>query len=159
MSATPPVRMSPLPTLAKAVVTLAACSVLGGCGLFDPKPRFRADEPTAVLPQNFLYTPYRPMNEWLDTPMRVIVQDLPLDQVFSHPVFAGMNYRLHDMPSDNPIINFDGIGLTRRQMLWSIAHEFGLQMTPIFRGPDSPAYIDIRRKPKAPSQAESAVKR
>lgn len=147
------------PTVAPVIAVLVLSAALSGCGIFDPKPKFRADEPTAVLPQSFLYTPYEPMNDWLDTPVRIIVQDLPLDQVFSHPVFAGMNYRLHDMPTNNPAINFDGIGLTRRQLLWALAHEYGLQMTPIFRGPDSPAYIDIRAKPQSLGHVEKIEKR
>ncbi len=125
---------------------LAVTAGFSGCRLLDPKPNLRADDPLVVVPARFLYTRYNPINEWLDEPVRVVIQDTPLTEVFELPVFARMKYRLSHMPVENPEVNIYSNGMSRRQILWSIAHENGLRMTPVYRGPDQPAYLDIRSK-------------
>ena len=60
-----------------AVSALAAVCLLPGCTaidlLLDPQPPFKAADPMAVVPQDFLFNRYAPLNRWLDTAERVLM--------------------------------------------------------------------------------------
>jgi hypothetical protein len=131
------------PVRAAALLLAVACP---SCGLFDPKPKYKAVDPNAVVPQNFLFTRYTPLNDWLDTAVRVQIFDVPLTQVFNEPALSGLNYRWVNQPLSNPTIFIDKLGLTRRQLLWAIGQDYQLHMTPVF-GPDGrTATIEIRSR-------------
>lgn len=131
------------PVRAAALLLALTCS---SCGLFDPKPKYKAVDAKAVVPQDFLFTRYEPLNRWLDTAVRVQIFDVPLTEVIKEPCLQGLNYRIINPPVTNPTIFIDKVGLTRRQLLWSIGQDYQLHMTPVF-GPDGHmAYIEIRSR-------------
>ncbi|MDB6069270.1 MAG: hypothetical protein JWL81_441 [Verrucomicrobiales bacterium] len=122
---------------------LLSCS---SCALFDPRPTNQAADKLAVVPPEFLLTRYAPLNRWLDTAVRVQIFDVPLSQVIQEPCLQGVNYRIVQPPMDDPIIFIDKLALTRRQLLWSLAQDHQLHMTPVFAEPNRPAYIEIRSR-------------
>ena len=116
------------------------------CALLDSKPRNQAADTMAVVPDEFLFTRYEPLNQWLDTKVRVQIFDVPLHEVFNQPCLKGLNYRIVQESKENPIIFVDKIALTRRQLLWSLAQNNQLHMSPVF-GPDGKtASIEIRSR-------------
>ncbi|MES2708384.1 MAG: hypothetical protein V4726_17450 [Verrucomicrobiota bacterium] len=126
--------------------TLLLALTCASCGLFDPKPKYNAVDPKAVVPQDFLFTRYGPLNAWLDTPVRVQIFDVPLTEVIKEPCLRGLDYRIVNPPLSNPTVFIDKIGLTRRQLLWALGQDYQLHMTPVF-GPDGrTAYIEIRSR-------------
>jgi len=117
---------------------------IGGCSWLTPEPDYAPARRTSVVPQEFLLTSYEPLNAWLDTPVRVQIVDVPLSRVFQEPALSGLNHRLFRMPEDDPLISIDSLALTRRQLLWAIAHDHKLAMIPKFTGQGAESYIDIR---------------
>ena len=117
-----------------------------GCGIFDPRPAYKAADELAVVPPDFLFTRYEPLNRWLDTAVRVQIFDVPLSQVVNEPCLRGVNYRLIQAPVEDPMIFIDKLALTRRQLLWSLAQDHQLHLTPVFDTPGGPAYIEIRSR-------------
>ncbi len=117
-----------------------------GCGIFDPRPTYKAADELAVVPPDFLFTRYEPLNRWLDTAVRVQIFDVPLSRVIHEPCLRGVNYRLVQAPVENPMIFIDKLALTRRQLLWSLAQDHQLHLTPVFDTPEGPAYIEIRSR-------------
>ncbi len=134
--------MRPALFLAPAAVAFT----LASCNLLDPKPTFEAAAPRAVTPITFLYTNYEPFNEWLDTPAHVVIEDIPLNDLFASSLLQPMNYRLNNMPPENPKVSIKSIGMTRRQLLWSVAHEYGLRMTPKYYGTTEESFVEITGK-------------
>ncbi|CAN5271479.1 hypothetical protein BH23VER1_BH23VER1_10800 [soil metagenome] len=132
-------------TLAPAVFAVVSCQAI------NPKPTYEAPAPHAVAPIRFLYNDYKPFNEWLDTPAHIIIEDVPLNDIFASPILQPMNYRLTNMPIENPEVNINSIGMTRRQLLWSLSHEYGLRMTPKYTGPDFPSFVEITGKDRSTS--------
>lgn len=134
-------------TVRSAAALLAlTCS---SCGIFDPKPKYNIVDAKAVVPQEFLFSRYTPLNNWLDTPVRVQIFDVPLSQVINEPCLRGLNYRVINQPASDPLIFIDKIGLTRRQLLWSLAQDYQLHLTLNF-GPDgTTSYIEIRSREAA----------
>lgn len=130
---------------ATLLVSLLALSC-SACGLLDPKPKYKAADPMAVVPVEFLFSRYEPLNRWLDTPVRVQIFDVPLSHVIHQPCLTGINYRVIEMPEDDPIIFLDKIALTRRQLLWSLAQDYQLHLTPVFDAHGGPARIEIRSR-------------
>jgi hypothetical protein len=116
------------------------------CGIFDPKPSGQAADKMAVIPQDFLFTRYEPLNRWLDTPVRVQIFDVPLREVVNQPCLRGINYRVIEGSDKNPIIFIDKLALTRRQLLWSLAQDHQLHLTPVFDVTGGPACIEIRSR-------------
>ena len=117
-----------------------------GCTIFDPKPLHKAADKMAVVPADFLITRYEPMNRWLDTAVRVQIFDVPLSRVIYEPCLRGINVRVVQAPVENPNIFIDKLALTRRQLLWSLAQDHQLHMTPVFDPNGGPAYIEIRSR-------------
>ena len=119
---------------------------LVGCTLFDPKPPGKAFDKMAVVPPDFLYSRYAPMNRWLDTAVRVQIFDVPLSRVIYEPCLRGINVRVIQAPVENPNIFIDKLALTRRQLLWSLAQDHQLHLTPVFDANGGPAWIEIRSR-------------
>jgi hypothetical protein len=134
-----------------AATTALATLFLSSCGsymdkMFDPQPPNRAEDPVAVVPPDFLLTRYAPLNQWLDQAVRVQIIDVPLMSVFNHPALRGLQYHVVKAPPANPLITIDKLALTRRQLLWVIAHDYQLHMTPIFGPSGEVLHIDIRSR-------------
>jgi hypothetical protein len=127
---------------------LISCASLlfTGCSMFTMKGPFPAYDPEAVIPEDFLYTKYEPLNRWLDTPIRVQILDTPLLDVFRHPALVGLSYEMKQMPAKNPRITIDRIAMTRRQLLWSLAQDHQLRMTAVFGDTGESSRIVILRK-------------
>jgi len=119
---------------------------LASCGLLDPKPKNQAADKLAVVPAEFLFSRYGPLNQWLDSMERVQIFDVPLKQVFNEPVLRGINYKVIQAPVENPTIFIDKIAMTRRQLLWSLAQDHQLHLTPVFSADGGPACIEIRSR-------------
>ena len=123
---------------------------LTGCSVIDkvlnPQPAYSAAGPRTVVPPGFLYTRYAPLNNWLNTPVRVQIIDIPLRSVFDHPALRGFHYRVIKTPKSNPLVNIDRVAMTRRQLLYCLSHDHQLQMTPAY-GPDGEIlHIEIRSR-------------
>ena len=117
----------------------------------SPQANLSPARPKALLPQEFLFTDYAPLNDWLDTAVRVHMTKVPLSEVFQEPALAGLNHRLSDMPvyeeeEEEPLITIDELALTRRQLLWAIGQDYKLAMVPKFDPLGGTSYIDIRSK-------------
>lgn len=110
------------------VILLAILPVLGSCEIFQEKPNPGLVEPHAAIPEDFLFSWHKPYNEWMDSPVRVYYNKAPLDQIFENSPFIRLSYKFNEKPSEMPLVSMDTLGLTRRQLLWSIAHDNNLQM-------------------------------
>jgi hypothetical protein len=129
---------------ALAVFTTPACDTLDRA--IDPQPPNRAEDPVAVVPADFLYTRYEPLNRWLDEAVRVQVIDTPLMSIFDHPALRGLQYHIVKAPPENPVITIDKLAMTRRQLLWVIAHDHQFHMTPNFGPSGEVNYIEVRSR-------------
>lgn len=101
---------------------------LGGCGIFQEKTNPGLVEPKAAVPQDFLFSWHKPYNAWMNAPVRVYYNKVPLDQVFGNAPFTRLSYAFIEKPAIIPLVSMDTLGITRRQLLWSIAHDNNLQM-------------------------------
>ena len=97
-----------------------------------------------MLPQEFLYSKYHPLNAWLDTPVHVQILDVPLFSVLNEPCLRGLNYQVMKRPVHNPRITMNHIAMTRRQLLWSLCQDYQLSMVLVFGENGQPGHIDIR---------------
>ena len=129
----------------RLLISLLALS-LSSCGIFDPKPTGMAADKNAVVPSDFLFSRYEPLNTWLDTPVRVQIYDVPLAEVINEPCLRGINVRVIQRPAVNPLIFIDKLALTRRQLLWTLAQDHQLHLTPVFDPNGGPAWIEIRSR-------------
>ncbi len=128
--------------LAAALVTLA----FSGCKLFLEKPTPSLIEPRAAVPREFLFSWHEPYNEWMDAPVRVYYNKVPLDQIFSEAPFEGLSYRFIEQPEDMPLVSVDTLGISRRQLLWSVAHDNNLQMSLKTLPDGQPSVVIIRHR-------------
>jgi len=134
-----------LPPAAAAglLLCLPACSVVDD---INPRPKGHAADPAAVVPGEFLFTRYQPLNTWLDTAVRVQIMDVPLSEVFNHSALRGLEYVIVKAPPANPLITIDKLALTRRQLLWVLSHDYQLHMTPSFGSRGEVRFIEIRSR-------------
>ena len=123
-----------------ALVSLTTVS----CDMFTMKGPFKPYDKKSVLPQDFLYTKYAPLNAWLDTPIRVQILDVPLPEVFALPCLRGLDYRIVSLPKLKHTITMNHMAMTRRQLLWALAQDHQLRMTPVFGENGRASHIDIR---------------
>jgi hypothetical protein len=137
--------MRNLPTTILA--TLLALPLLSSCEMYTHKGPFPAYSKDTLTPNRFLYSHYKPLNQWLDTPVRVLIQDVPLNDVFSHPCLRGVSFDLARPHLKNPLVNIDSLALTRRQLLWTLSYDYELSMVPMFHPNGGPSQILV----KAPS--------
>ncbi|HWB03821.1 MAG TPA: hypothetical protein VG796_12415 [Verrucomicrobiales bacterium] len=139
--------MKPLPAtfaaLACVFFGLPSCSVMD---YTDPRPKNHAADPKAVVPQDFLFSRYQPLNTWLDQPVRVQIMDVPLMSVFDHQTLRGLQYSWVKPPNSNPLVFIDKLAMTRRQLLWALAHDHQLHMTPAFGPRGEVIAIEIRSR-------------
>jgi hypothetical protein len=112
--------------------------------MFKMAGPFRPYDRMSVLPQEFLFSHYAPLNDWLDTAVHVQILDVPLLDVFQHPTLRGLDYRMVKAPKENPRITMSHMAMTRRQLLYSLSQEYQLTMTPVFGENGTGSYIDIR---------------
>ncbi len=119
---------------------------LSACTIFDPKPPGQAADKQAVVPADFLFSRYEPLNRWLDTAVRVQIFDVPLTEVLQQPCLQGINVRIVQRPVENPKIFIDKLALTRRQLLWTLAQDHQLHLTPVFDPAGGPAWIEVRSR-------------
>lgn len=114
--------------------------------MFRMKGPFKPYYAQSVIPAEFLYSKYGPVNHWLDTPVHVQIMDTHLMDVFEHPTLRGLRFKIVKSPKMNPVITMNHIAMTRRQLLWSISQDYQLTMTAVFGENGSPSYVDIRAK-------------
>ena len=140
--------MNSRPLLSAAILTLAlpmtSCEVYDR--VFEPQPGGHAEDAKAVVPREFLFTRYAPLNAWLDEAVRVQIMDVPLMEVFNHRSLRGLNYVFVIKPQQNPLVTMDKLALTRRQLLWALSHDHQLHMTPAFGTHGEVTCIEIRSR-------------
>lgn len=102
---------------------------LSACGIFVEKPTPSLVEPRAAIPRDFLFSWDKNYNDWMDSPVRVYYFEVPLDQVFANPPFTRLRYHVVKKPETIPLVTIDSLGITRRQLLWSISHDYNLHMS------------------------------
>ena len=135
---------------AGSLLLLASCSSSSSAPnflkkpIFMEKPHLSLVEPRAVVPGDFLFSFHEPYNEWMDTPHRVYYHKVPLNEVFHRKPFTKLVYTLGEMPRDMPLISIDALGITRRQLLWMLAHDNQLKMSLISDEAGHPMEIIIR---------------
>jgi hypothetical protein len=119
-----------------------AAVLLPSCGYFLPKPDYKPHDKIAVIPQDFLFTKHAPFNIWLDTPVRIQITEMPLLEVFEHPALRRLRTVWKRQPSDNPPVTIHRVGITRRQILWSLSQDHQLTMLPVTL-PNGESYVEI----------------
>ncbi len=119
---------------------------MSSCSLLEEKPDFKPVAPRGVVPQEFLFTMHAPLNAWLDTPVVVHMDEVPLNKIFEQPALRGLNHRWASVPKIMPKITVHRIAITRRQLLWSLAQDHGLQMIPVHDGHGGECYVEIRNR-------------
>ena len=140
--------------LAALAAGLTACSSIKQA--INPQPVLKPARPKTLVPQEFLYTDYAPLNDWLDTSVHVDILDVPLSCVFQVPALAGLNHNLTGfLQEDEPDITINEVALTRRQLLWALSQDHKLTMVPKFDAQGGTSYIDIRA-PELPDLEEAA---
>ncbi len=126
------------------VLPMTSCEVYDR--VFWPQPGGHAQDAKAVVPREFLFTRYAPLNAWLDEAVRVQIMDVPLLDVFNHQALRGLNYVFVKKPQQNPLVTMDKLALTRRQLLWALSHDHQLHMTPSFGAKGEVSWIEIRSR-------------
>ena len=116
------------PAMIARIILLATCTFLCSCGLFQEKPNPGLVEPNAAVPEDFLFSWHKPYNEWMNSPIRVYYNKVPLEEIFENAPFIRLVYHFNEKPEEMPLVSMDSLGITRRQLLWSIAHDNNLQM-------------------------------
>jgi hypothetical protein len=112
----------------------------------DPQPDNKAYDIDAVTPPEFLFSRSEGLNKWLDTPVRVQIHDVPLMEIFRHDCLRGLQYSVVKRPQKNPVVTIDKIAMTRRQILWSLSHDYQLHMTPAYNSKGNVSHIEIRSR-------------
>ncbi len=132
------------PTL---ILLAAAAMCHTGCRtvdrILDEQPSFKAADPAAVVPREFLYTKYEPLNRWMDQAVRVQIMDMSLLSVFEHPCLRGFHYKFLRRPPRAHVINMDKLAMTRRQILWALSHDYQLRFSPKYGMDGEVLYIEI----------------
>ena len=65
----------------------------------------------------------------MDTPVRVYYNEVSLEEIFNNAPLTGLSYNFIKKPKEMPLVSIDSIGITRRQLLWAIAHDNNLNMS------------------------------
>ena len=111
--------------IALALLTLS----LSNCSVLDQNPKPGLVEPRAAVPVDFLFSWHKPYNKWMDTPVRVYYNDVSLEEIFKNDPLSGLSYKFVKSAETMPLVSMDSMGITRRQLLWAIAHDNNLHMS------------------------------
>ncbi|MEM9479833.1 MAG: hypothetical protein AAGA58_09300 [Verrucomicrobiota bacterium] len=117
------------PTLRAGILAIAALVGLSSCNLFAPYPPEKTSDHRAVVPSDFLFSWDKDYNHWMDTPVRILYDNVPLSEVFTRHPFTRLVYDLQSLPPEMPLVTTDHLGISRRQYLWSLAHTYNLRMS------------------------------
>lgn len=128
------------------LLVAAASLTLPSCSLFKMDGPFPAYDELAVIPEDFLYTKYGPLNRWLDTPVRVYFRNLSIREALNQPALRGLKFQLEGKIPHDEKLTMNRIAITRRQLLWSIAQDNQLVMIPIFGEGQEPSYVLVHPK-------------
>ncbi len=113
----------------RAVLLILIPIALISCSIFNPKPKPGLVEPKAAVPADFLFSWHAPYNKWMDEPVRVYYNEVSLEEIFKNAPLLGLSYNFIKKPKKTPLVSIDSIGITRRQLLWAIAHDNNLSMS------------------------------
>jgi len=113
----------------RAVLLILIPIALISCSIFNPKPKPGLVEPKAAVPADFLFSWHAPYNKWMNEPVRVYYNEVPLEEIFKNAPLLGLSYNFIKKPNKTPLVSIDSIGITRRQLLWAIAHDNNLSMS------------------------------
>ena len=113
----------------RAALLILIPIALISCSIFNPKPKPGLVEPKAAVPADFLFSWHAPYNKWMDSPVRVYYNEVPLEEIFKNAPLTGLSYNFINKPKESPLVSIDSIGITRRQLLWAIAHDNNLSMS------------------------------
>ena len=113
----------------RAALLILIPIALISCSIFNPKPKPGLVEPKAAVPADFLFSWHAPYNKWMDSLVRVYYNEIPLEEIFKNAPLTGLSYNFINKPKESPLVSIDSIGITRRQLLWSIAHDNNLSMS------------------------------
>ncbi|MED5471184.1 MAG: hypothetical protein VX577_05520 [Verrucomicrobiota bacterium] len=113
----------------RAILLISFSIALNSCSIFNPKPTPGLVEPKAAVPADFLFSWHTPYNKWMDTPVRVYYNEVSLEEIFKNAPLTGLSYNFIKKPKEMPLVSIDSIGITRRQLLWAIAHDNNLNMS------------------------------
>ncbi len=113
----------------RAVLLILIPIALISCSIFNPKPKPGLVEPKAAVPADFLFSWHAPYNKWMNEPVRVYYNEVPLEEIFKNAPLLGLSYNFIKKPKKTPLVSIDSIGITRRQLLWAIAHDNNLSMS------------------------------
>lgn len=118
-----------LKTLSKFVGLALISLLLSNCSIFEQRPKPGLVEPSAAVPVDFLFSWHKPYNKWMDTPIRVYYNEVSLEEIFKNDPLTGLSYKFVKKPEIMPLVSIDSMGITRRQLLWAIAHDNNLHMS------------------------------
>ncbi len=124
-----------------AALALASCAT-------DPGGFDEAEE-KIVTPQKFLLSDSPALEEWMTTPFKVHYDEVPLRDVFATHPLNSMRYRFEGLPMEAPAFELNSMGITRRQLLYSLAEAYGLAMSLEYRE-RVPYAIVVRHVEEAP---------
>ncbi len=133
----------PMISIVFRVAVLCGAAATLSCSLLEPKPDYKPHDKMAVVPQEFLYTGYKPFAEWLDTPVHIQITNVPLLDVFEHPALRDLRVVWLNQPASNPPITIHRLAITRRQLLWALGQDHQLTML-AQTVPGRESYVEIR---------------
>jgi hypothetical protein len=125
------------------LVPVTAGLLLASC--IWPRADLEPYDAMGVVPQEFLYTTHGPLNDWLDAPVYVQMTNVPLTRIFEHPALRDLNHHWAVRPEHDHRVTIYRVALTRRQLLWSISHDYKLSMIPV-TVPGGQSYIEVRAR-------------
>ena len=101
---------------------------------------------TMSVPQGFLNSSDRSMDQWLDTCLNVDFAEVRVMNLPLTDAFAGMKLAVAraDAPIESLKVTLHAHGVTRRQALWLLAQRYGLRMT-VEQVHKQPSYISISK--------------
>lgn len=139
-------------------IVAAVSLMVAGCGMFVDSPPQKLSAYKAVVPVDFLFSWDESYNDWMNTPTRVLIFDKPLKSVFEGHPFTRLSYEIRSLPMDSELVNIDAMGLTRRQLLWAISHDYKLKMTLRTNSEGHPEAIVIESREKDQSKVTTKLK-
>ncbi len=128
------------------LLAAAGSLLLPGCSLFVMDGPFPIHDKLAVIPEDFLYTKYEPLNRWLDTPVRIYFRNLSVAEALRIPALRGLNFKLEGNIPCTSTVSMDRIAITRRQALWSLAQDQQLVMVAMFGTDQEASYVLVHPK-------------